>query len=535
MQNIEKIGVMIDCSRGGVPTTGMLKKFIDCLSEMGYNYLQLYTEDVFTIDDEPYFGYMRGRYTQKEISEVDRYAKDKGIELIPCIQTLAHLTHIFRWPRFSQINDCDDILLIDDPKTYEFIDRIFSALAKCYSSRTVHIGMDEAGRVGLGQYLKKHGYKDRVSLFCKHLSKVVEIAKKYGFKPMMWSDMFFNLLGDGYSTDIEINEDLKEKIPPEVTLVMWEYFKTDKEYYDRKFKNHKLFDNPLAFAAGGITWTGFCPANKHSINAMEVSVKSCLDNGINNAFVTLWGDNGNECSYFSALPSLMSFAEFSRNNFDEDDIKNKFEKLFGIKFDDYMTLDAPNKIGDDEPTFNNPNKYLFYNDPFIGLFDQYVDGKADTLYKSYSDRLNELSGNTDFGYLFSNMKAFCDVMTIKANLGNRIREAYTNKDLNALKFICENDLSLLEVYLERFYETFRTRWNKENKSFGFEVHDMRFGGLIQRIKNCKRILTEYINGEIEDIRELEETKLDYWGGVDKFDRHPTMYQWWYSILTVNNV
>ena len=46
--------------------------------------------------------------------------------------------------------------------------------------------------VGLGRYLDKHGYVNRFELLLKHLNKVCEIAQKYGFKPMMWVDMFFN-------------------------------------------------------------------------------------------------------------------------------------------------------------------------------------------------------------------------------------------------------------------------------------------------------------------------------------------------------
>ena len=90
----ERLGYMVDCSRGAVPKIETLKKFVDYLSEFGYTYLELYIEDVYEIEGEPYFGYMRGRYTAVEIAELDVYAKQKGIELIPCIQTLAHLERI---------------------------------------------------------------------------------------------------------------------------------------------------------------------------------------------------------------------------------------------------------------------------------------------------------------------------------------------------------------------------------------------------------------------------------------------------------
>lgn len=174
----QRFGAMLDCSRGAVLKVPTVKKLIDALQKMGYNALELYTEDTFEVEGEPYFGYLRGRYTGEEIKEIDEYASAHGIELIPCIQTLAHFTNPVKLPRFAEITDVNDILLIDEEKTYEFIECIFVSLAKNFKSRNVHIGMDEAHMVGLGKYLDKHGHCDRFELLNRHLSRVVAIAKK---------------------------------------------------------------------------------------------------------------------------------------------------------------------------------------------------------------------------------------------------------------------------------------------------------------------------------------------------------------------
>ena len=190
-------GVMLDMSRNGVMNIATLKKYIDNLSLFGYNMLQLYTEDTYEVNNEPYFGYLRGGYKKAEIKEIDEYCKQKGIELIPCIQTLAHIRNIFRYSVYDSVRDLGDILLIDEPRTYELIENMFSTLAECFTSRKVHIGMDEAFMVGLGNYRTKHGICDRYDLLVRHLNKVVEIAKKYNFHPIMWSDMFFRMSNNG--------------------------------------------------------------------------------------------------------------------------------------------------------------------------------------------------------------------------------------------------------------------------------------------------------------------------------------------------
>ena len=99
MNNISfnKLGVMIDCSRNAVMSVPTLKRWIDITASLGYNMLMLYTEDTYEVDNQPYFGYLRGRYTQDELREIDAYAESMGVELVPCIQTLAHLAQFLQW------------------------------------------------------------------------------------------------------------------------------------------------------------------------------------------------------------------------------------------------------------------------------------------------------------------------------------------------------------------------------------------------------------------------------------------------------
>ena len=97
---LRTFGTMLDCSRNAVPNLHTLKKWVDLTASLGYNTLLLYTEDTYEVPDEPYFGYMRGRYSQAELRELDAYAKKQGMTIMPCIQTLAHLYAIKRWPEY---------------------------------------------------------------------------------------------------------------------------------------------------------------------------------------------------------------------------------------------------------------------------------------------------------------------------------------------------------------------------------------------------------------------------------------------------
>ena len=76
------------------------------------------------------------------------------------------------------------------------------------------------------------------------------------------------------------------------------------------------------------------------------------------------------------------------------------------------------------------------------------------------------------------------------------------------------DYEECERRVAAFYESFRDQWMREAKGFGFERMDMRFGALLQRLKNCRRILGEYLSGERMQIEELEQEILPFGGGKD---------------------
>ena len=271
----EHFGVMMDCSRNAVPSVEFLKGYILSLALMGYNELQLYTEDTYEVEGEPLFGYMRGRYSIKELREIVDYAAQFDIEVVPCIQTLAHVNQLLRWDKYNEVRDIDDILLVGEEKTYELIDKMFASLAKAFTSRRVHIGMDEAHNVGRGKYLDKNGYEDANSIMKKHLERVVAIAEKYGFKPMMWSDMFFRTLnGGGYyigEKTAHVTDEVRNSVPKNVELVFWDYYQDDKRAYDIMFERHAEFNNKTVFAGGAWRWKGFAPKNRISCSRTELA------------------------------------------------------------------------------------------------------------------------------------------------------------------------------------------------------------------------------------------------------------------------
>ncbi len=517
MMQYKNFGVMLDCSRNGVMKPSAVKRMIDYISAMGYTSLELYTEDTFQIPSEKYFGYLRGGYSAEEIKDIDRYAKEKGIELIPCFQVLGHFDAVVKLPVYKDIVDVDNILLVDEPKTYALIEKIFAFMAENFTSRKANIGMDEAHMLGLGKFLDRFGFQKRFDILLRHLNKVSEIADKYGFTVGMWSDMFFRLLnkGDYYGENVDLGKEIVDKIPANVELIYWDYYHTEYEIYDKMLEAHKKTGKEVWYAGGAWSWLGFAPFNQRSLDRCKPAMQNVLKHKVQNVLVTVWGDDGKECSYFSLLPTLYAVRQFGNDNFDMDKIKKGFKELFGFDFDRFMYLDNVNcaKSNFSEASFENPCKSLLYNDCFLGIADKDLENEGELPFAFWADKIKEVADEMgEFSYLFTTLSSLANVLAVKYDLGLRTRKAYQAKDRKALLEVIESYEETLKR-LHSFYENFKDLWFRENKPHGFEVQDIRLGGLIQRVLHCKQRLMEYVNGRITELPELEEEMYEYRGDL----------------------
>ena len=532
---MKRFGVMLDMSRNAVMKPEEVKCFAKVLKGFGYNMLQLYMEDVYEVDGEPYFGYMRGRYTKTELKDIVEYCNGIGVEVIPCIQTLAHLNQIFRWQEYRSIHDIADILLVGDSRTYELIENMVKSLRSVFNSNYIHIGMDEAHLLGLGQYLQKNGVVNRFEILQEHLKKVVSIVEKYSFTPIMWSDMFFRLANNGeyYPKCPTVGDEIIDLTPKSIELAYWDYYHTDSSFYSNMIKAHKSFGNNLWFAGGAWTWTGFAPGNKRTLQTMQPAMYAVKQHGIENVLITLWGDNGKECSYYSVLPSLFAIKKFYEGETSMQQIAKSFYEMVGEDFEAMMALDCPNNIKDNTCCTGNISKQWLYSDPFLGVLDTTVAREAKNEYLQYTNLLLHYAESSKrYRYLFEFEAALCDLLSVKCDLGCRAREAYQSKNKAEMVKVCE-EFSLAILKTEIFHEKFSALWHKENKPHGFDVQDLRIGGLLQRLKSCQKRLQKYINGEMEDIPELEE-KLLQWTSGEKTETATFSYlNDWRENATIN--
>ena len=510
---------MADASRNAVPSMDGAKKLMRLLALMGYDSMMLYTEDTYEVPEYPHMGYMRGRYTTEELRELVAYGEAIGIELIPCIQALAHFTAFMKNPELSPMLECNDILLIGSEKTYDFLEAVFRQCAACFKSRKINIGMDEAHMVGRGKYLDINGYKKPADVMLEHLNKVVEIAHKYGFEPMMWSDMFFRMQFNGayYKSEGSISEEVRAKVPAGLTLIYWDYYNNNEKLLENMFNCHKQFNNPTAFAGGAWKWFGLSTFCWHSIINTAAELKVAKEKGVTDIISTGWGDDGSEASQFSNMAVNLYYAEHAYGNTSDEIMDLRANEVFGEDFNTLMLFDLPNKIATEENRKQNascPSRYLFFNDPLLGLLDRHME--ADKVGAFYADAAKTLHAKKDskFGYGLETLACLCDVLELKADLGVRLRAAYRADDKAELSRLANEVIPEIMARTKKFLAALRAQWSRENKTFGCSTQDIRVGGLYERMGACAELVNMYLAGEVEKIEELECEALPHWECAD---------------------
>ena len=528
-RRMRKTWVMLDASRNAVLNERSVKSWLVFMALAGINGFMFYTEDTYKVPGEPLFGYMRGAYSEDELRTFDDFAHALGVEMIPCIQALAHMQRILQYDAYAPVKDTASVMLCGDEKTYELIAKTIKAASKPFRSKRIHIGMDEAWDLGRGKYLDLHGKIDGFKIMTTHLARVMEIIRPLGLKPMMWSDMFYRALSAThgyYDTEVKVTKEVIDSIPKDVEQVYWDYYHQDDETYDKMIAKHvEMMGRTPIFAPGAWTWNRFWSAYDYTERTMFTGLKSCLRNGVEEMIVTMWGDDGTECDYFSGLPLLQLASDmiFS-GGLDLERTRVNLKGTLGV---DYVEWSEGQKI--DQPphmaskAISNISKSLLWENPLQGLYQPQMEGKRlNGFYAGLAKKLGSLVKKPENARLRLPWH-IAQVLALKADLPTEILEAYRDGDRKTLKRILSKTAPELITLIQELNRYHRQLWHANHKAFGWEVIESRYGALLGYFENLKCRLKEYLDGDVEQLEELEEPRVKMFN--TKVDNPLVLSQW----------
>tara|TARA_X000000950_G_scaffold165307_1_gene202001 strand:- start:1510 stop:3117 length:1608 start_codon:yes stop_codon:yes gene_type:complete len=199
-------GLLIDLARmwHDVPT---LKNIIDLASFYKIKYLQLHLSDdqSFTFPSEkfPKLATPDRPYSKKDFRSLVKYAKDRGIIIIPELDVPGHSRQFVEiYPEIFAVNNKmlqinpskSNVINIGSEKVYDAIDQLIGEIIEVFdTSPFFHIGGDEANLElyknvpEINSFMKKNNLGTDVhELFRYFLVRMNEIVKKHNKKMFLW-------------------------------------------------------------------------------------------------------------------------------------------------------------------------------------------------------------------------------------------------------------------------------------------------------------------------------------------------------------
>lgn len=202
-----------DVSRGPLPTMRYFKERIRTIAAFKMNGYSPYMEHVFLDPKHPLPAPLDG-ITQKELAELDAYARRFHVAFIPDQQTFAHMHNTLRWERYAPAAELPHGYLLSpaDPLGQRYVrDVIADEFAAVPHPPFFHIGSDEPLDLGRGLSKTLAEREGEGPLYVRHVVDTAKYVEKFGARPLIWDDA------------LSRHPELFTMLPQSLVFVNWHY------------------------------------------------------------------------------------------------------------------------------------------------------------------------------------------------------------------------------------------------------------------------------------------------------------------------
>lgn len=272
-------GVMLDVSRGKVPTFEGLCGLVDVLVKLKLNTLMLYTEHTFRFRRHPEIGKDDSPLDAQTMRALDQYASDRHVELIPCLQSLGHMDHILKLPDYRELAETEMGWTIAPTHagSLELLRDLYDEYLPNFRSRFFNANCDEPWDLGRGQSQERSEELGPGGLYVEHVSSLRSLAQRNGKRTMIWGDVV-------HAHPKRIGE-----IPKDMVMLDW-WYEAELDY-DRiaAFAENKL---EFMVCPGTSSWNSLFPRVENSTKNISAWAEAGRKHGALGFINTDWGDFG---------------------------------------------------------------------------------------------------------------------------------------------------------------------------------------------------------------------------------------------------
>jgi hexosaminidase len=242
-------GVMGDFSEGELLRVSEVERQLDTLALFKGNQYYFYTEASIEFEGYEVVNPM-GRYSRDDVRHVIEYARERHIDVVPCMELYGHMHNLFRYEKFADLGlpryggEFDP----RNPKMLGVLDNWIDQTAKLFPSEFYHVGFDEPwslGKIGIVPG------KDPFKTFMDTLAHISQRAQQHGKRVLFWAD-----INEGAST-LSKHPELIKDIPNGVIACPWVYDPHDN--YEPWIEPLAKVNAPTMVAPGVWAWNEIFP------------------------------------------------------------------------------------------------------------------------------------------------------------------------------------------------------------------------------------------------------------------------------------
>jgi hypothetical protein len=310
--DFEARGVLLDVSRGKVPSMETLYELVDLLADWKINQLQLYTEHTFAYRAHEIVWREASPFTADEIRQLDRYCRRRFIELVPNQNSFGHFHRWLKHAPYKELAECPEgiehpfsdepepfSLCPVDPQSLDLLEDLYDQLLPHFSSRLLNVGLDETLDLGLGRSRDACRDKGKGRVYLEFLQRIHQLLAARGYRMQFWADMVLQ------------SPELLSELPGDAIPLVWGY-EADHPFAEQA---DALAEAGLAFyvCPGTSSWNSLAGRGRNALLNLGRAATVGHDAGAGGYLVTDWGDHGHLQPLPVSYLGFMAGAAFAWN------------------------------------------------------------------------------------------------------------------------------------------------------------------------------------------------------------------------------
>lgn len=329
--DIETRGYYLDQARGRSLKLESLKKFVDDLSLFKINQFQFYIEQSFLFRGLSEVWREDSSLTASEIVELDRYCRERDIDLVPSLASFGHLYGLLRTKSYGSFCEMEGMetkpfsligkmqhhtIEVGNEASFDLIKELFDQFLPLFSSKYINICADETFDLGRGKSRKLAEEVGTERLYIDFLKKLCAYVTDKGKIPQFWGDV------------IARKPELIKELPSETICLAWGYSPDEKESVCEPLckAGAKVYLCP-----GVSTWDHFIADFESAFLNQKVMSRYAMKYGAKGYLNTDWGDFGHINDLAFSIPGMIYGSSFSWNtdgSMSEEEMNLRISKLY---------------------------------------------------------------------------------------------------------------------------------------------------------------------------------------------------------------